>query len=276
MPIRSAQPSLAFLVALGIGVPGVDLLAPNACAAPPAPSASPAGWTILPGHPGERDLLEDPIALFERLVDRYRSFRRYAERSEVVRVIRDPGTGDPEVTTRTRVRAEVAGDDLKVDRSNLLRRAHDVVASTDSSSPAAREAELRMLPHLRLRFGDRPLEELRSGDHEPFRAAEVERVRHEDREFVRVELLSGDAESPDARLRLFIDPERMLVERVEGEEWLPGGIHRQTTVEIEAVEFDDLAPEDDGRSGASHDPRSPRDYEPPTKPSDSIAPRGRS
>ena len=217
---------------MGVGATGIQLAAAETHAAPPA------ARTILPGHPGERDLFEDPIALFERLVDRYRSFRRYAERSEVVQVIRDPGTGDPDVTTRTRVRAEVAGDDLTVDRSSLLRRAQKVVVPSDPGSPAALEAELRMLPHLRLRFGDRPLEEFRSGDHEPFRAADVDRVTLEDREFVRVELLSGDAASPDARLRLFIDPERMLVERVEGEEWLPGGIHQQTTVEIEAVEFD--------------------------------------
>ena len=132
-----------------------------------------------------------------------------------------------------------------------------------------------MLPHLRLRFGDRPLEEFRQGDLEPFRAADVDRVRVEDRELVRVELLSGETEAPEARLRLFIDPKRMLVERVEGDEWLPGGIHQKTTVEIEEVEFDTAGPVGADSADAEPGTSSPAVEEPVVSPRESIVPRGR-
>jgi hypothetical protein len=94
-----------------------------------------------------------------------------------------------------------------------------------------------MLPHLSLRFADQPLAQFRPGGREPFRPSEVDRVTIRNRELVRVELLSGDKEDPAARFNLFIDPERMLVERVEGDEWLPGGLHHQTTVRIENHEI---------------------------------------
>ena len=60
----------------------------------------------------------------------------------------------------------------------------------------------------------------------------------DDREMVRGEVRAGgEAESgpTDARFSLLVDPERMLVERVEGEEWLPGGLRQQTTLRIESI-----------------------------------------
>lgn len=195
----------------------------------------PAGRSILPSHPGEQGGLGDPIAFFERLVLRYRSLRRYAERVEVLQVTKDPETDDPAIRTLTRARAEITGDDLRVDRSGLASKAMDALAP-DEDGAGASEAELWMLPHLSLRFTDQPLEHFRPGDRAPFRPSELDRVTVRDRQLVRVQLLSGDEEDPAARFNLFIDPERMLVERVEGDEWLPSGLHHQTTVRIEAHE----------------------------------------
>ena len=197
-----------------------------------APWTPPVSRSILPNHPGEQVGLEDPIAFFERLVRRYRSLRRYAERVEVLQITKDPGTGDPAIRTLTRFRAEITGDDLRVDRSELTSRAIDALTPHAVGSGASDE-ELWMLPHLSLRFADQPLEQFRPGGRDPFRPSEVDRVTIRNRELVRVELLSGDEEDPAARFNLFIDPERMLVERVEGDEWLPGGLHHQTTVRIE-------------------------------------------
>lgn len=201
-----------------------------------APRTPPISREILPNHPGEQVGLEDPIAFFERLVRRYRSLRRYAERVEVLQVTNDPGTGDPAIRTLTRFRAEITGDDLRVDRSELTSKAIDALKPHVVGSGASDE-ELWMLPHLSLRFADQPLAQFRPGGREPFRPSEVDRVTIRNRELVRVELLSGDKEDPAARFNLFIDPERMLVERVEGDEWLPGGLHHQTTVRIENHEI---------------------------------------
>lgn len=196
----------------------------------------PTGLSILPGHPGEQVGLEDPIAFFERLVLRYRSLRRYAERVEVLQVTNDPETDAPAIRTLTRARAEIVGDDLRVDRSDLTSKVMHALGPEVVRSGAS-EAELWMLPHLSLRFTDQPLEHFRPGDGAPFRPSELDRVTVKDRQLVRVQLLSGDEDDPAARFNLFIDPERMLVERVEGDEWLPSGLHHQTTVQIEAHEI---------------------------------------
>ena len=64
-----------------------------------------------------------------------------------------------------------------------------------------------------------------------------------DRDMVRVELRSGGEGESGAirrdRFSLLVDPERMLVERVEGEEWLPGGLRQQTTLRIESMQLRD-------------------------------------
>ena len=177
----------------------------------------------------------DPIRFFKRLVDRYRSIEDYVEETEIERITHDPATDDPPIRMRTRVRAEVRDARLIVERPGLL---DDVGRSLTSSKPGATAQDLWLLPHLRLRFSDSPLEEFRPTEEGGFRAAEADRVVVDDREMVRVELRAGgEAESgpTDARFSLLVDPERMLVERVEGEEWLPGGLRQQTTLRIESI-----------------------------------------
>ncbi len=177
----------------------------------------------------------DPINFFRRLVDRYRSIEDYVEETEVEQITNDPATDDPPIRTRTRVRAEVRDARLVVERPGLL---DDVARTLTAPTRAAAEEDLWLLPHLRLRFSETPLEDFRPHETGGFRAAEADRVVVDDREMVRVELRAGgeDESGPtDARFSLFVDPERMLVERVEGEEWLPGGLRQQTTVRIESM-----------------------------------------
>jgi hypothetical protein len=195
----------------------------------------------------------DPIRFFKRLVDRYRAIEDYVEETEVEQITDDPATDDPPIRTRTRVRAEVRDARLMVERPGLL---DDVGRSLTSSKPGATPQDLWLLPHLRLRFSDSPLEEFRPGEAGGFRAAEADRVVVDDREMVRVELRAGgEAESgpTDARFSLFVDPERMLVERVEGEEWLPGGLRQQTTLRIESIRMlkDDWMDSEDSGSEAT-------------------------
>ncbi len=190
---------------------------------------------IAPEHHGKLD----PILFFKRLADRYRAIDGYVEETEVEQVTNDPATEDPPIRTRTRVRAEVSDSRLHVERPGVL---DDLTRALSPPAAGAAERDLWLLPHLRLRFSPNPLERFRKSGRSGFRAAEADRVMVEDREMVRVELRSGgegESGSSDATFSLFVDPERMLVERVEGEEWLPGGIRQQTTLRIESMQLRD-------------------------------------
>lgn len=206
--------------------------------------ATPVSATDAPALPAHTTLTivedlapPDAWAFFKQLVERYRSLHRYTEEAEVEQVTEDPATDAAPIRSRTRVRAEVDDQRLVVQSSSLADRIADTVAPGES---AVRESDLWMLPHLKLRFDETPLDSFRPATRQPFRPAEVDRVRVEDRELVRVELLSGETGSPDARFSLYVDPERMLVERVEGDEWLPGGLRHRTTVRIDAHEVHEV------------------------------------
>jgi hypothetical protein len=181
----------------------------------------------------------EALAFFQRLVERYRALHRYTEEAEVEQVTDDPATDAPPIRTRARVRAEVDDRELTVESSSLV----DAVSDTlRPSEDGATDAELWMLPHLRLKFDEKPMESFRPATRTPFRASEIDRVRVDDRELVRVELLSGETGAPDAKFSLYVDPDRMLVERVEGDEWLPGGLRHRTTVRIDAQEVHESRP----------------------------------
>ena len=180
----------------------------------------------------------DAWAFFNQLVDRYRSLHRYSEEAEIEQVTEDPATDAPPIRSRTRVRAEVDDGRLSVQSSSMVERVVEAIAP--DGEDAVQESDLFMLPHLRLRFDDEPLESFRPAASQAFRPAEVDRVRVEDRELVRVDLLSGETGAPDAKFSLFVDPERMLVERVEGDEWLPGGLRHRTTVTIDSHEVHEI------------------------------------
>lgn len=183
-------------------------------------------------------LVEDPIEFFERLVDRYRQIRTCREEVRIETVTEDPSTDDPAVRSRVRVVAEIAEDRLEVRTSELVGEALDLLGPMESEGPTgATESDLRLLPHMRLRFSLDPLEGFGGSSSEALRPSEMDTVLLDDREMVRVELRRGESGSPDATFKLFVDPESMLVERIEGEEWLPGGLCHQTTVRVEEREW---------------------------------------
>ncbi len=188
-------------------------------------------------HPLRDGSRAEALAFFQKLVERYRSLQRYSEEAEVEQVTDDPATDAPPIRTRSRVRADVDDRSLTVETSSLAGMVSETLRPDDDG---ASDAELWMLPHLRLRFDEKPLESFRPAVRTPFRASELDRVRVDDRELVRVELLSGETGAPDARFSLYVDPDRMLVERVEGDEWLPGGLRHRTTVRIDSQEVHEL------------------------------------
>ena len=180
-------------------------------------------------------LIGDPVKFFERLVDRYRDLRHCREDVRVEQVTVDPESEDPPLKSVVRVVAEVQDERLTVRSSDLLDEVLDLFGpADDTKASGASESDLRLLPHLRLRFSPDPLDGFAGGESDDLRPAELDRVMVDDRELLRVELRSGESGASDTTFSLFVDPESMLVERIEGEEWLPGGLHHQTTVQVEA------------------------------------------
>ena len=182
----------------------------------------------------------DPTDFFERLVDRYRELRHCSEDVRIERLTIDPESDDPPLRSVVRVVAELGEDQLTVRSSDLLDEMLDLLGpdDVDEEQIGATESELRLLPHLRLRFSPDPLEGFAGGDSEALRPAELEPVTLEGRELVRMELRSGESGASETVFSLFVDPRSMLVERIEGEQWLPGGLHHQTTIRVEAREFE--------------------------------------
>ena len=223
--------------------------------------------------PGGESLIRDgsrteALVFFQRLVDRYRALHRYTEEAEVEQVTDDPATDAPPIRTRAKVRAEVDDRELTVESSSLL----DAVSDTlRPSEDGATDAELWMLPHLRLKFEEKPMESFRPATRTPLRASEIDRVRVDDRELVRVELLSGETGAPDAKFSLYVDPDRMLVERVEGDEWLPGGLRHRTTVRIDAQEVHESRPAEPDVIDEAAEVVEPNDpHTPPSAPSEGL------
>jgi hypothetical protein len=210
----------------------------------------------------------EALAFFQRLVERYRALHRYTEEAEVEQVTDDPATDAPPIRTRAKVRAEVDDRQLTVESSSLV----DAVSDTlRPSEDGATDAELWMLPHLRLKFDEKPMESFRPATRTPFRASEIDRVRVDDRELVRVELLSGETGAPDAKFSLYVDPDRMLVERVEGDEWLPGGLRHRTTVRIDAHEVHESRPAEPEVIDEAAEVVEPIDpHTPPSAPSEGL------
>ncbi len=93
---------------------------------------------------------------FDRLQQRYLELERFAEEVRVLQVVEDEATDAEPITTRTRIRIEVDGELCRLQRPTVAPRLVDVSVD-DADAPT--EADLQLLPHLRLRFDDDPLAE---------------------------------------------------------------------------------------------------------------------
>ena len=182
----------------------------------------------------------DAAAFFSDLVTRYREMTGYVEDTEVEQETSDPETGDPPVRTRTRIRAEITDGRLRVERPGLLDDAVRTVVGESvglEDGESASESDLWLLPHMALRFTDSVLQNFRAGVEQPFAPVEAELVSLNDRDLVRIELRSGDGFgiADGATFELFVDPDRMLVERVEGQQMLASGLAFRTSLKIDPL-----------------------------------------
>jgi hypothetical protein len=216
----------------------------------PAAAANP-----LP--PGSPEASAEATSFFEALVWRYRQLIRYADSSRLEQVVEatEEATAD-EVRTSVAVRTVI--EQGRVEVSTGSGRAADAVGAgpkglhrlglgrTPAEASLGREIDLTLAPHLGLRVLDEPLRDFRPGRSAGFTATQIERITVDEREMIRVELRSGGDThgEPAAVFGLTVDPESMLIRRIEGSERLPDGRACTTDLSIdpEYAEIDPAAP----------------------------------
>lgn len=189
----------------------------------------------------------DPVSFFEQLVERYRTLGAYADHTRVVEVT-TPAGGEAqrretqlqcEITPKGELRVSTPGAALLSDLGLSL-----PFTLSDPMLRSRLAFDLWQAPHLGLRFRDDPLRDFRDGVDDGFTAARARPVRVGARDLVQLELeANADHDDADqdgpAQFDLYIDPQSMLVERIEGRERLPDGASYETTLEIQPREVRD-------------------------------------
>jgi len=226
-------------------------LPPIADAPPPAEALE----TAPPSAPAATTL--DAKDLFTRVVSRYRSLVQYADSATLVQVTTRDGEPDRRVQTRVDTSLSDARLDVRTPGS-ALRSA--MFSALPLRSPAGLEStrlgyQLWLAPHMALRYAQRPDDELPPGVAQGLAPSEVREVQLDGERFYKLELRdeAADGGEPDARFDLYVDPESLLIERIEGHRELPGGGRYDTTLRIcptLAVSTPDEAPIEKGSTPA--------------------------
>jgi hypothetical protein len=169
----------------------------------------------------------DPVAFFEQLVARYRLLDTYHDSTDVVEVTTRSGA-EP-ARTETKLACSIVEGQLRVITPARQVASHLFNPLRSVTSPLLRSTKQHrdewLAPHLAMRFHEQPLKSFRAGVDEGFTATDVKPVTVEDREMLSLELRSGDGtcEHCDAQFTLLVDPDSMLIERIEGEQVLDDG-----------------------------------------------------
>ncbi len=197
----------------------------------------------------------DPLAFFDALADRYSQLSSYTDVADVVQVTQRRGQ-EPTVV-ETRIEIAVEDDELTITTpADQVREGVGLDVPVRKSAAMQKlqmQQDLWMAPHMTLRFSDEPLKEFRLGVDEGFTPTEAHSVKLDDKDMVHLELKSGDGLSEDstATFDLYIDPESMLIERIEGEQRLPDGADYHTTLEITPLHTENFAPSPEGDAAAA-------------------------
>lgn len=216
--------------------------------------------------------LPDPLAFFQKLVDRYRRLTTYRDTAQIVEITQREGEAPKRVEKR--IACEIDGGELQVTTParQLLRRLGLMlpIESTPKMDAARQQYDRWLAPHMTMKYAEEPLQDFRPGVEQGFTATEVGPVIIDRKDMVHLKLESGDggAEECDATFDLFVDPDSMLIERIEGEQQLSDGADYQTTIDID--------PEDDAISEADGPKAAPPPVDSPPKdaPPDDVPPVG--
>ena len=185
----------------------------------------------------------DALAFFESLVDHYRALVAYEDIADVVQITTRPGQEPQRVETR--IAATIRNGKLRVETPGSQMRdgiGLDVPLKTSPAMEAfVQKYNLWIAPHMVLHFADEPLQDFRIGVDEGFTPTMSETVIMDGRSLVHVQLKSGDGLSEDytAKFDLYVDPDSMLIQRIEGEQRLPDGADYSTTLDITPILADD-------------------------------------
>lgn len=176
---------------------------------------------------------------FDLLVARYRSIESYQDSARVVEITDRPGERVERVETE--LSCEIRDGHLQVTTPTGQAFGDLGLVLPLRTSPRLEAMALRyavwLAPHMGLKYNDAPLDDFREGTATGFHATGAEPVTIDDRPMVHIELTSGgEPDAPtadyDAKFDLFINPESMLIERIEGERRTVDGGRRLTTVDI--------------------------------------------
>ncbi len=193
----------------------------------------------------------DALAFFESLVEHYRGLVAYEDVADVVQITTRPGEEPQRVEIR--IAATIQDGQLRVETPGSQMRDSIGLDVPLKTSPAmetfVQKYNLWIAPHMALRFTDEPLQDFRLGVEEGFTPTLTETVIIDGRSLVRVQLKSGDGLSEDytAKFDLYVDPDSMLIQRIEGEQRLPDGADYSTTLDITPIRADQdevVAPDD--------------------------------
>ncbi|MCZ6810384.1 MAG: hypothetical protein O7D97_00135 [Planctomycetota bacterium] len=212
--------------------------------------AEPNAPSIVTG--AEAQPAPQPLALFDQLVERYWRLSAYEDLTHIVQITTREGQAPHRVETR--IACRIDNDTLRIETPGSQVREGIGLDTPLKKSPAMDALVLRynlwLAPHMALRFTDDPLKEFRLGVKEGFTPTKAEHVTAEKKQWVRLELKSGDGLSEDytARFDLFVNLQSMLVERIEGEQRLPDGAEYRTTLDITPILTEQAEPVNQSQS----------------------------
>jgi hypothetical protein len=187
----------------------------------------------------------DPVVAFQRVVDRYRRLMTYRDTVRLIQITQRDGEEARRIETQ--LACDITDGQLHVESIHQkLRRTLGIdlpLQTTPSMQATQQHLDLWLAPHMAMRFTDTPLKQFRAGIDEGFTPIEVESVIIDNKTLVHIELKSGDgqSESCNARFDLFVNPDSMLIERIDGEQRLPDGASFQTTLHITPVSSSESA-----------------------------------
>lgn len=185
----------------------------------------------------------DPRQVFDDVVSRYRSLSRYEDSVVVEHVTTREGEAPRKHETRLQCAYDDAGSFTVTTPGDQVREAVGL-GGVIRRSPLLRDLDrqygLWLAPHLALRFSDDPLRDLRAGVTEGFTPVKAERVVENEQELVRVELRSGSTESaaPASTVEFFVNPDSLLIVRVQGRQQMPDGVLHETRLEITPLRYE--------------------------------------
>ena len=224
---------------------------------------------------GKRQI--DPVCFFETLIARYRCLEAYEDIAKVIQVTER--LGEQPLRVETLIGCEIEDDRLLIETpASQIRRTVGLNVRY-RKSPAIEAAELSynlwLAPHMALRFAEEPQRGFRPGVRDGFTPTEAESVTIDEKPMVHLQLKSGDgqAEACESQFDLYVNPDSMLVERITGQERLPGGANYQTTLEITPISAQNAG---GGPRGADEPPAAaPEPVEAPVGPGRLIDPTPR-